>query len=145
MLAQLYICNMDRHNMAEILQLPTPIKSSEDVKDYKLIQLPNGLKALLIQDTSYDLKKLEDEQNSNDESNTGLKKSAAGLCIGMYLLFQQHIVYETILIPYACGWDDILFTITFFSARAKKRKEKLFFQPYACHCEPWLLYFLPTF
>ena len=48
MLAQLYICNMDRHNMAEILQLPTPIKSSEGVKDYKLIQLPNGLKALLI-------------------------------------------------------------------------------------------------
>ena len=48
MLAQLYICNMDRHNMAEKLQLPTPIKSSEDVKDYKLIQLPNGLKALLI-------------------------------------------------------------------------------------------------
>ena len=68
--------------MTEILQLPTPIKSSEDVKDYKLIQLPNGLKALLISDTSYDLKKLEDEQNSNDESNTGLKKSAAGLCIG---------------------------------------------------------------
>ena len=84
MLAQLYICNMDRHNMAEILQLPTPIKSSEDVKDYKLIQLPNGLKALLISDTSYDLKKLEEEQNSNDESNTGLKKSAAGLCIGVY-------------------------------------------------------------
>ena len=80
--------------MAEILQLPTPIKSSEDVKDYKLIQLPNGLKALLISDTSYDLKKLEDEQNSNDESNTGLKKSAAGLCIGIY--FFSNILYETI-------------------------------------------------
>ena len=94
MLAQLYICNMDRHNMAEILQLPIPIKSSEGVKDYKLIQLPNGLKALLISDTSYDLNKLEDEQNSNDESNTGLKKSAAGLCIGIY--FFSHILYETI-------------------------------------------------
>ena len=113
MLAQLYMCNMDRHNMAEILQLPTPIKSSEDVKDYKLIQLPNGLKALLISDTSYDLKKLEDEQNSTDESNTGLKKSAAGLCIGIY--FFSNILYETIIIPYAC------------------------------HYEPWLLYFLPTF
>ena len=94
MLAQLYICNMDRHNMAEILQLPTPIKSSEDVKDYKLIQLPNGLKALLISNTSYDLKKLEEEQNTNDESNTGLKKSAAGLCIGIY--FFSNMFHETI-------------------------------------------------
>ena len=92
MLIQLYICIMDNHIMAEILQLPTPIKSSEDVKDYKLIQLQNGLKVLLISDTSYDLKKLEDEQNSNDESNTGLKKSAAGLCIGIHFL--TNILYE---------------------------------------------------
>ena len=93
MLAQLYIANM-----AEILQLPTPIKSNEDVKDYKLIQLPNGLKALLISDTSYDLKKLEEEQNSKDESNTGLKKSAAGLCIG--ICFFRNIFHETIYVPY---------------------------------------------
>ena len=84
--------------MAEIRQLPTPIKSSEDVKDYKLIQLPNGLKALLISDTSYDLKKLEEEQNSNDESNTGLKKSAAGLCIGIYF-FSNIFTLCTIRMP----------------------------------------------
>ena len=84
--------------MAEILQLPTPIKSNEDVKDYKLIQLPNGLKALLISDTSYDLKKLEEEQNSNDESNTGLKKSAAGLCIGIYF-FSNIFTLCTIRMP----------------------------------------------
>ena len=48
--------------MSEIKVLPTPIKSSEDVKDYKMIQLPNGLKALLISDTSYDLEKLDQEE-----------------------------------------------------------------------------------
>ena len=93
--------------------LPSPVKSANDLKDYKVIKLPNGLKALLISDTSYDLEKLDqeeeeleqDEQNGSnsgedsdmgeeeeEESDTeesgnsgssGLKKSAAGLCIGM--------------------------------------------------------------
>ena len=39
-------------------ELAKPVKSSKDVKDYKVIKLPNGLKALLISDTSYDLEKV---------------------------------------------------------------------------------------
>merc|ERR1712223_740259 len=50
------------NKMAGIQELPKPIKSSQDVKDYKLIQLPNGLKALLVSDTSYDLEKLDKEE-----------------------------------------------------------------------------------
>lgn len=47
-----------------VQELPKPIKSSQDVKDYKVIQLPNGLKALLVSDTSYDLEKLDLEEKS---------------------------------------------------------------------------------
>ena len=65
--------------------LPTPIKSAKDVKDYKQIQLPNGLKALLISDTSFDLKKLEEEEKNNGLGEKGLKTSAAALCIGEIL------------------------------------------------------------
>jgi hypothetical protein len=46
----------------EITILPTPVKSESDKKDYRVIQLPNGLKALLISDTSYDLEKLDEEE-----------------------------------------------------------------------------------
>ena len=42
--------------------LPTPVKSSKDKKDYKCIRLPNGLTALLVSDTSYDLEKLDEEE-----------------------------------------------------------------------------------
>ena len=97
--------------------LPTPVKSANDSKDYKVIKLPNGLKVLLISDTSYDLEKLdqeeddlehdkengsgsneedsggeeeeedmeeeEEEESSDGPSSSGLKKSAAGLSIGM--------------------------------------------------------------
>ena len=98
-------------------------------KDYKCIILPNGLMALLVSDTSYNLDKLDQEEkeleenkmvkdgkknekkDSKDElaesddkqsdtpddvehkeeglknntmkNSSGLKKSAAGLCIGM--------------------------------------------------------------
>ena len=45
-----------------VLTLPTPVKSANDKKDYKCIQLPNGLKALLISDTSYDLSNLDKEE-----------------------------------------------------------------------------------
>merc|ERR1719210_63105 len=62
-----------------------PIKSPTDLKDYKLIQLQNGLKALLISDASYDLKKLDQEEldveNRAAECKTGLKRSAASLAI----------------------------------------------------------------
>ena len=66
-------------------QITLPIKSPTDLKDYKLIQLDNGLKALLISDTTYDLKKLDQEEleveNGITNSKTGLKKSAASLSI----------------------------------------------------------------
>ena len=113
--------------MDKIQVLPSPTKSFNDRKDYKCIKLPNGLLALLVSDTSYNLDKLnqeekeiegnklvnDEEKNKNevreDESaesddkqsdmsdvekrespennilknSSGLKKSAAGLCIGM--------------------------------------------------------------
>ena len=95
--------------------LPTPVKSSNDKKDYKCIKLSNGLTALLVSDTSYDLEKLDEEEAQLEENNddqeqsdededmeddadddeddeqdevldnpsSGLKKSAAGLCISI--------------------------------------------------------------
>ena len=68
--------------MDEVQILPSLTKSANDVKDYKTIQLANGLKALLISDTSYDLEKLKAEENDSSLINTGLKISAASLCIG---------------------------------------------------------------
>ena len=59
--------------MSGIQVLSTPTKSTQDVKDYKMIQLPNGLKALLISDTSYDLEKLDEEEagEADDQSEEG--------------------------------------------------------------------------
>ena len=70
--------------MSEIKVLPTPIKSSEDVKDYKMIQLPNGLKALLISDTSYDLEKLDQEEaelaeNVPEDDDEGQSRIQCGI------------------------------------------------------------------
>lgn len=116
------------------LILPTPVKSTTDEKNYRVIKLANGLVALLISDQRKDLKVLDDEEKaldltktSNDEdedaemedgsgeescgdeedgdddeheepepkadeeedalakkaSTSGLKKSAAGLCVAM--------------------------------------------------------------
>ena len=42
--------------------LPEPTKSSNDKKDYKVIALRNGLRVLLISDTSYPLDKLAEEE-----------------------------------------------------------------------------------
>ena len=42
--------------------LPEPAKSSNDKKDYKVIALRNGLRVLLISDTSYPLDKLAEEE-----------------------------------------------------------------------------------
>merc|ERR1719233_1930657 len=103
--------------------LPLPRKSSSDKKEYRAIRLENGLRALLIADTTYSLDKLDEEEkdaveeemeldeedgsdedtgdDENDEeeeeedeeeetlskraitSNTGLKMSAAALCVHM--------------------------------------------------------------
>ena len=60
-----------------IQELAKPIKSSKDCKDYKVIKLPNGLTALLVSDTSYDLEKLDQEEAElvenvfNDEEKDG--------------------------------------------------------------------------
>ena len=42
--------------------LPVPAKSSNDKKDYRVIALGNGLRALLISDTTYPLDKLAEEE-----------------------------------------------------------------------------------
>ena len=97
----------------QIEVLPSPVKSTQDKKDYKTIRLPNGLQALLVSDPSVDFDILDEEEanmeedadsegeeeeeeegeeedeDDNDEEDeaegpkSGLKKSAAGLCIKM--------------------------------------------------------------
>ena len=81
-------------DMRRVYVLPTPAKSAHDVKNYKQIQLPNGLKALLVSDTSYDLKELENAENGINPSKKGLKKSAAALCIGKLFIIASYIPYE---------------------------------------------------
>ena len=94
-------------NMITVLSPPN--KASTDKKEYRSLKLNNGMRILLISDTTYDLEKLEQEENIEDEeegsdeesgsesnseedegndgtsskSTSGLKKSAAGLCVGM--------------------------------------------------------------
>jgi len=103
--------------------LSPPAKAVSDRKEYRVIRLENGLRALLIADTTYDLDKLDEEEkdaveeemelddddeseedtgdeedggededeNEDDDvplkrssiSNTGLKMSAAALCVHM--------------------------------------------------------------
>ena len=48
------------------LTLACPEKAETDLKEYRVIQLHNGLKALLIADTKYDLKKLDQEEQLVD-------------------------------------------------------------------------------
>merc|ERR1711983_641477 len=82
--------NSFRRSVSDTLSSIVPefssvIKSPTDLKDYKMIQLQNGLKALLISDTTYDLKKLDQEEleveNGVTNVHTGLKWSAASLRI----------------------------------------------------------------
>lgn len=56
--------------MSKVKVLETPEKSENDKKEYRVIQLENGLKCLLISDTAYPLEKLdeeEEEEGSDDE------------------------------------------------------------------------------
>ena len=46
--------------------LPTPVKSSTDEKQYRVIQLPNGLRALLISDKRVGLDTLDEEERVLD-------------------------------------------------------------------------------
>ena len=110
-----YLLQLNRHfgcdKMSANFQsklLPTPVKAQSDKKEYRSIELPNGLRALLIADLSYPLDKLDEEEQlemmeeesdeeseSDDEemesedekedkkSESGLKQSSAALCIKM--------------------------------------------------------------
>jgi nardilysin len=51
--------------------LSTPVKSSTDEKKYRVIQLPNGLRALLISDKRVCLKSLDEEERVLDETMSG--------------------------------------------------------------------------
>lgn len=48
--------------------LPDPLKSNTDEKKYRVIELPNGLKALLISDKRFCLNTLDEEERVLDVS-----------------------------------------------------------------------------
>ena len=50
-------------------------KASTDKKDYRAIRLPNGLRVLLISDTTYDLEKLDLEENLEQEEEDEMDES----------------------------------------------------------------------
>ena len=63
------LSSFDIHTMTTTL--PAPDQASTDKKEYRSLQLPNGLRVLLISDTTYDLEKLEQEENQqNEEENS---------------------------------------------------------------------------
>ena len=51
--------------------LAEPVKSSTDEKTYRVIQLPNGLRALLISDKRVCLMSLDEEERVLDETMAG--------------------------------------------------------------------------
>lgn len=58
----------------EVETLQTPQNLPCDKKEYKLIKLPNGLKALLVQNE-------KSEKNLDDETTTKDRTAAVALCI----------------------------------------------------------------
>ncbi|KAK9498642.1 hypothetical protein O3M35_003228 [Rhynocoris fuscipes] len=65
--------NIDQSNMINIIQLESPVKPDSDKKEYTTIQLPNGLKALLISDesSSEGSSTSEDEESVEDTGESG--------------------------------------------------------------------------
>ncbi len=61
--------------MSSVEVQPTPEKPLTDKKNYRAIRLPNGLRALLISDTSYPLDKLAMEEEQ-EEADKGKEASA---------------------------------------------------------------------
>lgn len=61
--------------MSDVEPLPDPKKPRSDMKNYKLIKLQNGLKAILS--THPELKKTSDDKTKNATE----KSSAVALCI----------------------------------------------------------------
>ena len=53
--------------MSKVKVLATPEKSENDKKEYRVIELENGLKCLLIADLSYPLEKLDEEEAEEEE------------------------------------------------------------------------------
>lgn len=68
--------------MCSIEILETPEKSEDDKKSYRVIQLLNGLKALLISDPTIEFN--EDAESKSDP--VGAKLAACALCVdvGLY-------------------------------------------------------------
>jgi nardilysin len=58
-----------KFKMSKVKVLPSPEKSENDKKEYRVIQLENGLKCLLISDLAYPLDKLdqEEDEDASDE------------------------------------------------------------------------------
>ena len=64
--------------------LPVPEKSSNDKKEYRVIALGNGLRALLISDTSYPLEKLAEEE-AEASTHVCVQKYVLNVLIGLVL------------------------------------------------------------
>jgi insulysin len=62
--------------MSQVQLLKTPIKSEGDKKDYRLIKLPNGVKALLIR------KKVED--NEKEKANEDMAAACVTINVGSF-------------------------------------------------------------
>jgi len=61
---------VSKAKMSKVKVLASPEKSENDKKEYRVIQLENGLKCLLIADLSYPLEKL-DEEEAEEEDEEG--------------------------------------------------------------------------
>ena len=53
---------VSKAKMSKVKILATPEKSENDKKEYRVIELENGLKCLLIADLAYPLEKLDEEE-----------------------------------------------------------------------------------
>ena len=58
---------VSKKKMSKVKVLATPEKSENDKKEYRVIELENGLKCLLIADLSYPLEKLDEEEAEEEE------------------------------------------------------------------------------
>lgn len=87
--------------------LKTPITSRSDKKDYRLIELSNGLKALLIHhefeckevihsddESSEDENELDTEDDEEEEEVEREKPAAVAMCIGAGSFEDQHYGIE---------------------------------------------------
>lgn len=80
----------DTPAMSEVLTLSPPIKSASDKKDYRLIKLPNGLKALLI-------RKVEESSDSEPLAAANLTVGVGSFdeprSVGGLAHFLEHLLF----------------------------------------------------